>query len=597
MTDRLGSSGAVASADVLRPASSGFESDSPIGVPPLRARTRTATLPPERWIDSARAWRRSPSRHTYAILVALSFLTLLAPLLTAEIPPLTDYPNHLARYWLIAGGLREPALAPFYRIDWFNAVTNVGVDRMVALLSPFASGMLLGHLALIAAAVLPPLGVLALNHAITGRITAWQALFPLAAWSTTFLMGFLNFQIGLGLALLFAAADPLARPDLWRILERRGMGWGLAAIRIPLGLVLAADHLFGLLFYAVLLAGLGMGPEPLVLRRWRTLLLRLRRAALAGAWCLIPLAIIATHKALPGTEGAPQSFDHSIQYNVMPGKLATLFSALASYNVFQEMVLGGALVALFAWLNKRRALTAHVGLMVACAGLVALAILAPSRAAGASWIDRRFPIMALFCALAALQLRKGVSPRFALAVGGASLGLACLQSAWVGWNWRAMERDMRAVRQVLAAVPAGATILPLQHDPSLALKWHAPAGRYMFGVGDATYRHFPALAVPFRHAFVPNLFAARGLQPLKVLGSWDRIVEHNGGDLASVSALLRPPLAEEASYIPGWRRRFDYVLVLNADMPDQSGPFRAPPELTLVSATRFAQLWRVARAR
>jgi hypothetical protein len=35
--------------------------------------------------------------------------------------------------------------------------------------------------------------------------------------------------------------------------------------------------------------------------------------------------------------------------------------------------------------------------------------------------------------------------------------------------------------------------------------------------------------------------------------------------------------------------------VLNADMPDQSGPFYPPPELTLVSATRFAQLWRVTR--
>lgn len=541
-------------------------------------------------------------------MVAASFLTLLAPFLFAEIPPLTDYPNHLARYWLIAGGVHEPALAAFYRIDWFNAVTNVGVDRMVAILAPLASGLALGHLALIAAAVLPPLGILALNQALSGRITPWQALFPLAAWSTTLLMGFVNFQLGLGLALLFASADPLARPRFWNDLLRlgakkpgvwgaRARGGAAAVMRIPLGMILAADHLFGLLFYGVLLAGLGMGPEAIALSDWRALLLRLRRAALAGAWCLIPLAIIATHRALPGAEGAGRSIDHSIQYNVMPGKLATLFSVLASYNVFQEMVLAVALISLFLWLNRRRALTAHAGLMLACAGLVALAVLSPSRAAGASWIDRRFPIMALFCGLAALQLREGVSRRFAVALGGASLLLASLQAAWVSWNWRAMERDMGAVRQVLAFVPAGAAILPVQHDPSLALKWHAPAGRYMFGVGDATFRHFDALAVPFRHAFVPNLFAARGLQPLKVLGDWDRIVEHNGGDLASVSALTRTPLPDEASYIPGWRQRFDYVLVLNVDMPDQSGPFRPPPELTLVSATRFAQLWRVARRR
>jgi hypothetical protein len=225
--------------------------------------------------------------------------------------------------------------------------------------------------------------------------------------------------------------------------------------------------------------------------------------------------------------------------------------------------------------------------------MILLAILAPSRAAGATWVDRRFPIMALLCLLSAMQLRRFLPTRFGLAVGVASLGLASLQSLWIAWNWRAMERDMDAVRQVVASVPPGAAILPLQHDPSLALKWHAPAGRYMFGVGDATFRHYDTLAVPERHAFVPNLFSARGLQPLKVSGAWDAVVEHNGGDLASVSALTRNPLPDEASYIPGWRRRFDYVLVMNADMPDQAGPFRPPPGLTLVAASRFAQLWKI----
>ena len=520
-------------------------------------------------------------------MAGLSFLSLLGPFLVARVPPLTDYPNHLARYWLIAGGMMDPILAPFYRIDWSNAVTNVGVDRVVSLLAPLASGLVLGHIAVVAAALLPPLGVLALNAAISRRVTPWQALFPVAAWSTTFLMGFINFQIGLGLALLFVAIDPLVQPRFWR-----GAVW----MRVPLGLILATNHLFGLMFYGVLLAGLAMGPKSLLPWDGPDIGRRLLRAALAGAWCLIPLAILATHRhALPGAQPPLRDIDHSIQYNVMPGKLATLFSTLASYNLTQEIVLALALIALFTWLNRRRALVAHTGLMVACAGLVGLAILAPSRAAGASWVDRRFPVMALFCLLAALQLRAGLSRRFGLAVGAGALGLACLQSAWVGWNWRAMNRDMNAVRKVLADVPPGAAILPLQHDPSLAVKWHAPAGRYMFAVGDATFRHFDALAVPLRRAFVPNLFSARGLQPLRVLGAWDGVVEHNGGDLASVSALTRRPLPDEASYIPGWRGRFDYVLVLNADMPDQSGPFRPPPELTLVSANRFAQLWRVTR--
>ena len=538
---------------------------------------------------SSKSPRSFPSPVVVA-LVALSFLTLAWPFLVARIPPVTDYPNHLARYWLIAGGAREPALSAFYRIDWGNAVTNVGADRMVSLLAPWVSPLAVGHAAIIAAAVLPALGVLTLNLTAFRRIDPWQALFPLGAWSTTLLMGFVNFQLGIGLALLFASADGM-------IPRRRWLTAGL--LRIPLGVVLMIDHPFGLVFYAILLAGLAMGPEPVAPIDVPALVGRLSRAALAASWCLAPVAIVTLwgHHALPGAQPPPGDVANPIRYLAFPGKLATLLSPLASYNLAQELALALALTGLFVWLNRRRAFTMHGGLMTASAGLVALAVLAPGHAAGASWIDRRFPIMALLCAFAALQTRRDLSRRFTIAVAAATLGLAAGQSAWVAWNWRAMTRDMNDVIQVLREVPPGATILPLQHDPGLWSKLRAPAGRYMFGVGDATFRHFDSLAVPLRRAFTPKLFSAKGIQPLRVLGEWDGVVEHNGGDLASVSALGRPPKAGEPTYVPGWRGRFDFVLVLNVDMPDEAGPFRPPVELTLVSSNRFAQLWKVARTR
>jgi hypothetical protein len=524
------------------------------------------------------------------VLIALSFLTLVGPFLIARIPPVTDYPNHLARYWLIAGGAKDPALSVFYRIDWANAVTNVGADRMVSLLAPWFSALTIGHAAIIVAAIAPPLGVLTLNLAVFRRLNPWQAMFPLAAWSTTLLMGFVNFQLGLALALLFASIDEL-------IPRRRWLTAGLA--RIPLGVVLMIDHPFGLIFYAILVAGLAMGAAPISPIDVRALGARLRRAALAASWCVIPIAIVTLwgHHALPGAQHAPTDVANPIRYLAYPGKFATLLSPLASYNIAQELVLAMTLAGLFTWLNRRRAFVVHGGLMLASAGLVFLSVAAPSHAAGASWIDRRFPIMALMCAFGALQARADLSRRVSVSIGATTFALTVLQSAWVAWNWRAMSQDMNAAIAVLQDVPAGARLLPMQHDPSLSLKWRAPAGRYMFGVGDATFRHYDSLAAPLRHAFSPKLFAAKGIQPLRILGDWDRLVEHSGGDLASVSALSRPPLVGEPAYVPGWRTRFDYVLVLNADMPDASGPFRPPAELTLVSSNRFAQLWRIAPLR
>ncbi len=46
-------------------------------------------------------------------------------------------------------------------------------------------------------------------------------------------------------------------------------------------------------------------------------------------------------------------------------------------------------------------------------------------------------------------------------------------------------------------------------------------------------------------------------------------------------------------HLAHWRERFDYVLVLNADMPDGAGPARPVPGLELVADEGFAQLLRI----
>ena len=521
-----------------------------------------------------------PSRLSAAV-VAVAFLVLLGPLLLSEIPPLTDYPNHLARYWLISGGSSDPLPSRFYRIDWSNASTNVALDWVAALLAPWLPGMAIGRILLFVAAGLPPIGLVALNVGLFRRATPWQAIFPIAAWSATFLMGFLSFQVGLGLALLFAAADPLVHPKLRRF---------AVVMRAPLGLVLIANHLFALVFYAVLLAGLAFGREPVSIGAWRE---RLWRAARAASWCLIPsLLYVAFAHALP--VAATHGGLGEISFGNPAGKTVALFSPLVSYNVLVELPLAVCVVALIVWLARRGELEMHAGLLVAAAGLMLLCIVSPHAGAGSSWIDDRFPIMAFLCVLAGSQLSVSVSPRRGLAIALAAMSLVTVRTAWVGWNWRETESNISAVRRALAQAPAGATVLPLQHLQSLAARLSAPPGRYMFNLGDPTFRHYALLAIPLRQAFVPTLFALHGKQPIQVRGAWDLLVDHSGGDLASVHSLDRPPGPADPSYLRSWRERFSYILVLNADMADQDGPFRPPPGVEAVSDQGFAQLWRVA---
>jgi hypothetical protein len=101
---------------------------------------------------------------------------------------------------------------------------------------------------------------------------------------------------------------------------------------------------------------------------------------------------------------------------------------------------------------------------------------------------------------------------------------------------------------------------------------------------------------------VPTLFAMRGKQPIRVVPPWDGLMVPDGFPL-SIGALgtedpanYQPRWGDHAHHLARWRERFDYVLVLNADMPDgASGPERPVPGLELVADEGFAQLHRVHR--
>lgn len=510
----------------------------------------------------------------------LPYLVLLAPFLCSRIPPLVDYPNHLARFWLIGGGGRAGPAAQFYSLDWNLAATNVGVDRVVAMLAALVPATTVAHAALILAVLLTPVGAAALNGALFRRPSIWWAILPIAAWSGTMLLGFLNFQIGMGLALAFAAADA--------IVQRRRPA-AATVLRIGFAAVLIWVHLLDAFFYATLVAAAAFGLERLERRAWGRLAARLRRAGGAAAWCLAPfgafLLIAHALPALGGTEG--------LRLGSLTAKLRALASPLIGYDVLLDLALALAAGALVAGLARRGRLQVHAGLAIAAGAFLALAVLAPDEIGDSSWLDARFALMSLLCLLAGLSLspRTGARERWAVAL--AALALISARTIGVAWSWMRMEPQLAATERAIADLPEGARVLPLQHRPTASARLHAPAGRYLFNLGDATFSHYPLLAVPLRQAFVPTIFALRGKQPIEIRPAWAGCSAPDGGRLASVNALGKHPAPKDPAYMNRWRSCFDFVLVLNADLPDADGPFVPPAGVSLVADRGFAQLWRI----
>src|SRR5690349_2014662 len=67
-----------------------------------------------------------PAGPWWASLLGLCLL-LLAPLALVDVPPLLDYPNHLARLFVLAFAAGDPVIGRFYTTHW-SVLPDLGID-------------------------------------------------------------------------------------------------------------------------------------------------------------------------------------------------------------------------------------------------------------------------------------------------------------------------------------------------------------------------------------------------------------------------------------------------------------------------------------
>src|SRR5258706_10178468 len=109
--------------------------------------------------------------HILALFVLLIGAVSI-PVLTHQLPPISDYVNHLARMYVIDAIDTDPYLAKFYEIQW-QIIPNLVMDLIVPLLARAISVYHAGQLFLVSIFVITLSGTLALNRALSGR---WSAL-------------------------------------------------------------------------------------------------------------------------------------------------------------------------------------------------------------------------------------------------------------------------------------------------------------------------------------------------------------------------------------------------------------------------------------
>jgi hypothetical protein len=511
------------------------------------------------------------------LLAALMFGVLLMPLLAVPIPPLLDYPNHLARMFVLAHP-DDPFLSKVYVRHW-AIIPNLGIDLVMPWMAAVMPATVAGRLMLAVVLLMPVIGTLAYSRAVMGRRTWWSLGAGFAAYNITFLMGFMSFQMGIGSALLAAS--------VWvRWSDRRPLT--TAAITAVLAVLIFFIHLIGILFLGLLIASHEAVAVWTIWRAGGALLSSVaRRAAVAAAVFVVPFGLLL---AAPLTHS-----DAPVLWGPLTDKLFELFGAFLNYTplpaIGLALVLGAVVVIC---LTRGWARVAPEAVLAATI-LLALYPFAPKQQENA-FLDIRVPVMAgflLFAAFAPERLPRRVAGGIGAVLGAILVLRVCLLTE----TWIARYQDVTAFRAVIASVPPASRVLvTMTHPRSNPAWWHAmPEGRRALGM--PTFMHLPGLLVVEHDSMWPLMFTDETSQPVSVRPAFKALTLKEGL-VPDYHLLGRDTPSEDelsgAPYMANWPSKFDYVLVMGAGGASDLDRVR-PDRLTLVARADIAAMFRINR--
>ena len=177
-----------------------------------------------------------------AILIALA---LAFPLVLTPLPPLVDYPNHLARM-LVLMSPDDPVLSRIDSIDW-HVVPNVAMDLTIPPLARFMPLDVAGRIFVALCLLLPLVGAAILHRALFRRRSYWPLCIALVAYNGLFMLGFLNYVAGIGLMLVAAG--------VW-VRQADGPVAARLLVASAFALALFLCHLMAVAFFGVVIAAI-----------------------------------------------------------------------------------------------------------------------------------------------------------------------------------------------------------------------------------------------------------------------------------------------------------------------------------------------------
>ena len=487
---------------------------------------------------------------------------IVLPLFYTLVPPLEDYPNHLARMFILAQHTSNEFLSRFYTIAW-APIPNLIMDIAIPPLIPLVGVYTAGRIFIGATLLLLLLGPMAVHRAIYRTWSAWPLIGGLFVYNGFLFVGLMNYLFGIGIAVCGLAA--------WIAQAERSIALKMIVSFIFCA-ILYACHAAALAIYGLSIASLELW------RLWSTRSLNAHAIIISGiALCLpfLPFIYIVMHSPM---WGLAQQYVWESQ-----GKLQAIETFLSVYSDYADIPFLVLIVAAIATAIRRGLVRFHAaGLIIAVVIAVAF-VLMPRQAFGSWMADQRLLVGLFFMSLGfiSVDLRKLEKQNAFFAICLVAIAFRIVD---VSVNWAALSQPMLELKSALHSLQPGSRLFVTRLDNSTS------------GAIDDALSHSPNLAVIERSALVSRLFTVEGKQIVHARDDFHEHVDVEDGDTPSISQALitaktKTATGKAAHYWDDWDDFYDYLIVLGTDPEDTTNP--APDMLQLVHVGRGFDLYKI----
>ena len=509
-----------------------------------------------------------------AFLYVALFAVVAWPVLSVTVPPLVDYPNHLARAYILTAWDSTPALQRNYVVNW-DLRPNMAFDVLMLPLTQFLSIYDAGRVVILLTLLSILAGTLTLHKVLHGKVGLWPVIAYLFLFNHALFWGFLSYLLTAGFALLAFSG--------WIYWREKGFVFRILVFSVA-ALALFLGHLFGLFVYAITVLGYEI---------WRTYPNKHDVKAFIREWLVTSAQFILPCILFFYWVVQNRSLDKAFtSYGTLDEKSVALISPAyfgiplvdAPIVIFVAMV--------FVWCRNRKSVLFAPALKIPVLLMAVAALVMPHVLSDVWLTDIRLPLILCCLVIAAIRFRPERA-RSERTIASLAIFAVALRSIFIFEIWQPIGQQFDEFRAAAQSIDEGASVLVVQDRDDV------PRGQ--FAQNNSIYWHLGAIGVIERSIFYPHLFTGHtsvDASPAR------RIIDTPSGTPISRDVLAESVNAEDTNYTigqrfsryiwifwDGWPNTFDYVLNVRFDNPTNP----APGHLVRQESGSFFDIYRIVR--